>query len=130
MDKKQQIPFPLTLVTIIYFVLGVSALGAFVAGKESDWLTMSLIIVAYGLVTNRLWGLVGLRVVVAMQLLFVMAMLGLSILPGKVSSSFGINGLELYLPSWVFYVILFTFVAFQFYVAFSKRISVHFYAKA
>ncbi len=121
--ENSERPFSLMLIVAIYFLTGFMACLALLTGKPTDFLSISTLFIAYGLIKKASWALIGLKVVVVFQLLIVGMMLLFMILPGNSSGEayIGLGAMRWDISPTLFKLMFFSFVGFQAYVAFSKE---------
>lgn len=121
--ENSERPFSLMLIVALYFLTGFMACIALLTGKPTDFLSISTIFIAYGLVKKASWALIGLKVVVVFQLLVVGMMVLFMLLPGDSSGNayVGLGAMQWEISPFLFNLIFFSFVGFQSYVAFSKK---------
>lgn len=121
--ENSERPFSLMLVVAIYFLTGFMACLAFLTDKPTDFLSISTIFIAYGLIRKASWALIGLKVVVVFQLLIVAMMILFMLLPGDSSGEayVGLGAMRWDISPTLFKLMFFSFVGFQTYVAFSKE---------
>lgn len=121
MDRVER-PFPLLLVVTLYFLFGLSAVASVFSSKPTDLVSIAFLFISYGLLTKKLWALVGLKVVVTLQILALAFSFIMQLLPGESSSAqIGVGSFEFAISPLLFNIIFLVYVSFQAYVAFSKE---------
>ena len=68
MDRVER-PFPLLLVVALYFIFGLSAVASVFSSKPTDLVSIAFLLISFGLLTQKTWALIGLKVVVSIQIL-------------------------------------------------------------
>lgn len=121
MDRAQR-PFLLLIVAALYFLFGLSAVVSIFSSKPTDLVSISFLFVSYGLLTKKIWALIGLKVIVTIQILALAFTLLMQLFSGDGDTAYmGLGSFDFTISPFLFNIIFFIYVGLQSYVAFSKE---------
>ncbi|MDO6642161.1 hypothetical protein Q4557_19645 [Shewanella sp. 5_MG-2023] len=122
MDKSSERPFPLLIIVALYFLFGFSALLTLFTDKPTDWVSISFLLVSYGLLTKNVLALIALKVIVAIQALGLgFGLIMHTLFGGDGVAQMGLGSFQFEVSPLLLIFVLILYVGFQLYVAFSKE---------